>query len=241
MAQGTRVTRNLLHDNTRDMYIEVNHGPWLIDHNLMLSPVPLRDMSQGGAYAHNLILGVIDALPDPSNRETPYFKPHTLAEMRLSNTNVQKTDYRFYNNLFAAGAGMAAYNAWAPRFQASGNVYLASASPSTGEGGTVVAPEFNPEVILTEGPAGEWWLEMAVDPAWLTAQARPLVTTELLGTAIIPSQRFVQPDGTPYRLDTDYAGTARTANPAPGPFEFTTGQKIRTKVWPSGPAASHDR
>ena len=38
MTQGTRVTGNLLHDNrNKDLFLEVNHGPFLVDHNLFLS------------------------------------------------------------------------------------------------------------------------------------------------------------------------------------------------------------
>ncbi len=36
-----------------------------------------------------------------------------------------------------------------------------------------------------------------------------IVTTELLGTALVPNAPFVQPDGTPYRLDKDYSGAWR--------------------------------
>jgi len=36
MTQGTRVTRNLVHNIAprEDLYVEVNHGPFLIDHNI---------------------------------------------------------------------------------------------------------------------------------------------------------------------------------------------------------------
>ena len=37
MAQGTRVSANLCHDNQMDCYFEVNHGPFLVDDNLLLS------------------------------------------------------------------------------------------------------------------------------------------------------------------------------------------------------------
>jgi alpha-N-arabinofuranosidase len=39
MTQGTRVTRNLLHDNgpSEDLFVEVNHGPFLVDNNILLS------------------------------------------------------------------------------------------------------------------------------------------------------------------------------------------------------------
>ncbi len=39
MTQGTRVTRNLLHDNrVQDFSLEVNHGPIIVDNNLFFRP-----------------------------------------------------------------------------------------------------------------------------------------------------------------------------------------------------------
>jgi hypothetical protein len=52
MAQGTRISSNLLYDNTTDdLFVEVNHGPFVVDNNVFLSPVSLRDWSEGGAYS----------------------------------------------------------------------------------------------------------------------------------------------------------------------------------------------
>ena len=41
MTQGTRVTGNLLHDNSQDLFVEVNHGPFLVDNNIFLSPISI--------------------------------------------------------------------------------------------------------------------------------------------------------------------------------------------------------
>jgi alpha-N-arabinofuranosidase len=58
MTQGTRVSGNLCHDNaTHDLMVEANHGPFVVDNNIFLSPKAIEDSSQGGAYAHNLIAG----------------------------------------------------------------------------------------------------------------------------------------------------------------------------------------
>jgi len=60
MTQGTRITGNLLFDNRdQDLFVEISHGPYLVDHNLLLSPTGLLDSAQGGAYAHNLFGGAI--------------------------------------------------------------------------------------------------------------------------------------------------------------------------------------
>ncbi len=77
MAQGARVSRNLLHDNhpREDLFVEVNHRPFLVDHNILLSANALLDWSEGGAYAHNLIAGIIAFRP-VLNRETPFNRAH---------------------------------------------------------------------------------------------------------------------------------------------------------------------
>ena len=105
MTQGTRVSRNLLHDNrTEDLFVEVNHGPFLVDNNLFLSPTVLLDVSQGGAYAHNLMAGRIVSAVE-LRRETPYHPAHSTAVAGL--TNIKGGDNRYYNNLFV-GAGATA-------------------------------------------------------------------------------------------------------------------------------------
>jgi hypothetical protein len=61
----------------------------------------------------------------------------------------------------------------------------------------------------------------------------PLVTSDLLGFAKVPNQRFEQPDGSPYRLDTDYFGNRRNADrPGAGPFSASQTNSTLLKVWP---------
>ena len=86
--------------------------------------------------------------------------------------------------------------------------------------------------IRLEERDGEVFLHFTVNELQLQALT-PLVTTELLGRAKIPDLPFVQRDGTPYRIDTDYLGEKRnTTTPFPGPFERPKGGKLRLKVWP---------
>jgi hypothetical protein len=229
MAQGTRVTGNLLHDNSRvDLYMEVDHGPFLIDNNIFLSKRGIDDWSQGSAYVHNLITGRVATRSE--TRQTPYFKPHGLQEMKIS--NIQYRDLRFFNNLFVGSTGLSAFDEKAVNTRVAGNGYLAGAKPSAYDKEASVAPDFKPGLKLEKKPDG-WWLEMSIDPAILKKPMRTLVTTDLLGTAKIPNVKFEQPDGTPYKLDTDYFGGKRnTATPAPGPIELSDKNKIRLKVWP---------
>ena len=97
-AQGTRITRNLMYDNDiEDIYIEVSHGPYLIDNNILLSMKSIKDMSHGGAFVHNLFGGFISIVPVP-DRFTPYHFPHETAVLGV--VRIMCGDNRFYNNIF---------------------------------------------------------------------------------------------------------------------------------------------
>jgi len=112
-AQGTRLTQNLLHDNQRpafaknldgnmmsqDIFVEVSHGPTLIDHNIMLSDASLRFATQGVAMVHNLICGALtDVGGGTAPRYTPYHIPHRTEVMGFM--TFLHGDDRFYNNIF---------------------------------------------------------------------------------------------------------------------------------------------
>ena len=64
-TQGTRVSRNLFYGNNRDLFVEVSHGPYLVDHNVLASPVSLELFSQGGAFVNNLVCGTVLLAPGP--------------------------------------------------------------------------------------------------------------------------------------------------------------------------------
>ncbi len=120
-AQGTRITQNLLHDNQRpayarqlkggmmsqDIFVEVGHGPTLIDNNILLSEVSLRMATEGVAMVHNLICGSFtsvgsgtDMMVDGTLRQryTPYHIPHRTEAMGFM--TILHGDDRFYNNIF---------------------------------------------------------------------------------------------------------------------------------------------
>ena len=52
-----RVRQPVPRQPEQDLFVEVDHGPFLVDNNIFLSPTALLDVSQGGAYVHNLIAG----------------------------------------------------------------------------------------------------------------------------------------------------------------------------------------
>ena len=120
-AQGARISQNLMHDNCRpegreqargamfstDIFIEVGHGPTLIDNNILLSPVSITIPSEGIACVHNLVLGgfslinsgvdsVVNGQREP--RYTPYHIRHRTEVAGFM--TILHGDDRIYNNLF---------------------------------------------------------------------------------------------------------------------------------------------
>jgi hypothetical protein len=239
MSQGTRVSSNLLYGNTTDdLFMEVNHGPFVVDNNVFLSPVSLLDWSEGGAYAHNLFAGRIVSRPE-LRRWTPYHLPHSTA---LAGVTLTKGGgNRFYNNVFfggpappavrnpedlsVAGYGLWMYNARAFPSFAAGNVYLNGALPYAGEAGAVQLSGAGRPTITEEG--AEVYLRFTAGNA-----ATQTVTTALLGRTQVAELGYDDADGQPLAISRDYLGQPRAAaRPFPGPFETPPPAGGRIRVW----------
>lgn len=176
MTQGTRISSNLIHDNSRDMYVEVNHGPFLVDNNILLSPDSLQVDSCGGAYVHNLIAGKVTVSHD-EKRKTPYLKPHFTKVLGLHEN--QSGDDRYYNNIFVDKGGLAEYDRAALTVSMAGNVFYHRARPSKHEEDPAILADVDPGLHLVE-KQGSLFLEITLEGDLLSTQ-RPLVTTMLLG------------------------------------------------------------
>jgi alpha-N-arabinofuranosidase len=229
MAQGTRVSANLFHNNASDLFVEVDHGPFLIDNNIFLSSVALTTVSQGAAYVHNLIAGEIHHLPF-DGRMTPFHKAHSTEVAGLHDNPCG--DDRFYNNLFVKHVDLSQYDTAKLSTWMNGNVFLKGARPSKIETEPLLKPEFDPMLKLVEKADG-FYLELMLDKDWSAERTRKLVTTDMLGKAVIPNLPYEHPNGSPLRVDTDYFGKKRNEkNPSAGPFEnLATGKQLTLKVW----------
>lgn len=120
-AQGTRVSQNLFNNNeppegtdiinglalAEDIFVEVSHGPTLIDNNILLSICAGRISTQGIAFVHNLIAGSFTWVGDGTDnggrkfatpRYTPYHVPHRTEIAGFM--TILHGDARFYNNIF---------------------------------------------------------------------------------------------------------------------------------------------
>lgn len=236
MTQGTRVSSNLFYDNDlEDIFLEVNHGPFLIDNNILGSRISLNEQSHGGAYVHNLFLGKIIPRVE-HNRYTPYHLPHSTDVAGLS--IIVGGDDRFYNNLFCPVIperdrdkiekyGLSEYDKAVYPVSADGNIYYNHAIPFTKEENKISLPNYNPEASIEE-KNNEVYLHLSLRQ--LNDLQTKLVDTDRLGKAKLPRQKFENPDGTPLIIDTDYFGNKRGNNPTPGPFETVKDGTIRLKL-----------
>ncbi|MCY1721387.1 right-handed parallel beta-helix repeat-containing protein [Prolixibacteraceae bacterium Z1-6] len=234
MAQGPRVSGNLFYNNTTDdIFVEVNHGPFLIENNILLSELSIRDWSEGGAYVHNLIAGNIQLIPQ--KRYTPFQLPHATEMGGLAQT--QCGDNRYFNNIFVGGAketdntksGLGIYeNAQLPMF-VNGNVYLNDARAFKNET-TQLKLKYNPEVQIEEKKDGVY-LIMNFAKEILTMKNK-MIDTEILGMVAIPKLPFENPDGTPFSIEEDYFGNKKSKrNPIPGPFENPDSELNTITIW----------
>jgi alpha-N-arabinofuranosidase len=248
MAQGTRISGNLFHDNdSEDLYTEVNHGPFVVDNNLLLSTISLLDLAEGGAYAHNLFAGRIVSRPE-YGRATPYQRPHSTTPVGMANTG--GGDNRFYNNIFVGiidpatgpvttmdkdpfwvgGYGLWMYNFREHKMLGGGNVFLGDAHPFGGETNALVLANGDPQVKLVQ-TKGQFNLQLSLRREVQFAEGTP-VTTELLGKTKVTELPFEDWDGSPLKVNTDYFGKKRdSAKPTPGPFEKPGDGALTLRVW----------
>ncbi|HOS93309.1 MAG TPA: right-handed parallel beta-helix repeat-containing protein, partial [Armatimonadota bacterium] len=249
MAQGTRVSANLFHDNTgQDLFVEVNHGPFIVDNNLFLSSTSLLDMSEGGAYAHNLFAGRITNCPEP-NRETPYHRAHSTRLAGLA--RITGGDDRFYNNMFIgdgkaltgaekgdveevrwiSGHGLWGYDGRPFPLEAAGNVYYHGAEPYAGEADPVVLLQHDPQLDLEVDEDGGAHLSLRL--TGLPGGTGPaIVTTALLGKTRVAGLPYENRDRSPLEIDTDYLGHRRSrSRSVAGPFASLRGGSVRLRVW----------
>lgn len=213
MAQGARVSGNLLYENSnQDVFLEMNHGPHLLDNNIMLSKQSLNDWSEEGAYIHNWFGGNVKFTVG-RGRKVPYLEPHSTPMIDLA--VIAGGGNRFFNNVFTVN-GLSVYDRTEFPLSCGGNVYAEGAIPYTNETDAIIV---DPESLKLEmnGSSLQVTLGEEVRPANAV-----LINTEQLGHARLSGMSFENPDGVHFALDRDFSGNPRNqGRPVPGPFEFT--------------------
>ena len=233
MAQGARVSSNLLYDNlAEDVFFEVDHGPYVVDNNIMLSPKSIAENTDGGAFLHNLITGNINRVDD--QRYTPYHLNHST-QIKGFRT-ITEGDHRFYNNIFIGGEnetfnyGLVMFDKSQWPIYAEGNIFYNGAKPMTDKEQGWIESSVNPNLRLEETD-GEVYLISDVNLNDLANFKGEKIDSERLGVTKLSGLPFENPDGTSFTLDKDYFGASRSSTTVVGPFESLS-STTRIKVWP---------
>ena len=296
-AQGTRISQNLLYNNqkpdfaeplkggmmSQDIFVEVGHGPTLIDNNILLSEVSLRMATEGIAMVHNLICGAFtcvgsgcDSMVEGNLRQryTPYHIPHRTEVMGFM--TILHGDDRFYNNIFVqrwpaeevsirsdsedvfytenrqVGTHVfdeyPTYEEWISYFDmdsdvpdmkkiepyhfrslpvwVDGNAYLAGSLSCQKEAHKFVDSDNTVRIDLKEKD-GKVVLDTNLYDLIKDFRVQ-MISSDTLGMAFEPEERFENPDGSDILFNTDYLGNHRDTTVIPGPFATTTESSI---VW----------
>lgn len=233
MAQGARVSSNLIYDNLgQDLFIEVSHGPYVVDNNIFLSPHSLQENTDGGTYLHNIFSGNMNPLDDM--RYTPYHLNHST-QIKGFRT-ITQGDHRFYNNIFIGGKdqkvnyGLIDFDKSKWPIYAEGNIFCNGAKPMTDKEQGWIESSVNPNLRLEETD-GEVYLISDVNLNDLANFKGEKIDSERLGVTKLSGLPFENPDGTSFTLDKDYFGASRSSTTVVGPFESLS-STTRIKVWP---------
>ena len=284
-AQGTRITQNFLHDNQapdnipsadgtmwcQDIFIEVGHGPTLIDNNILLSKASLRLATEGVAVVHNLIAGSFTSIGSGTDnivegvnrpRYTPYHIPHRTEVAGFM--TILHGDNRIYNNIFVqkypakeaeAKEDMGfivvenqvvgthvfdeypTYDTWISWFDMDkqadmqklekyhfshlpvwidGNAYFNGAKAFRAEEHCLVDTE--DQVYLDLEKTGDGYRLKTNVYDFIGDFENGIITSDVLGKAFEPEERFENPDGTAIIFDSDYFDDHRGISAIPGPF-----------------------
>ena len=249
MAQGARISRNIMYNNDiHDLFLEVNHGPTTVDNNLFFSrdsECSIQCCSEAVNFSHNLFTGKIKFHNDM--RWTPYHIPHSTKVLGVA--QILGGDNRFYNNLwiktknendaiedypsgFKVRVGYGFYGADDMGFESvsNGNVYYNGAKPYKKDINSIVNTSYNSKVSLIE-ESGHGYLEIDVDPS-INDVKTEMVSTGILGTSIMSEAVFEDYDGSFLKIDHDYFNDERVlSNPRVGPFECLKSGYNKIKIW----------
>lgn len=233
MAQGSRVSSNLLYDNlAQDLFFEVSHGPYIVDNNIALSPRSIQENTSGGAFLNNIFAGDIIRLDD--GRYTPYQLAHSTEVKGIM--TIKEGDHRFFNNIFIGGDnsklkyGMVVFDVSKRPIYAEDNLFLNNSLPMTNKKKDWVESDVNPKIRLEETPEGEVYLVSDINLQDLNSFKGKKVDSNRLGITQLTGLPFENSDGTLFNLEKDFFGNVRSEAPVVGPIEKLPSAK-RIKVW----------
>lgn len=254
--QGIRVSSNVYANNNRDFFVEVTHGPYMVDHNVFTAEYTIDNAAQGGAFINNIIGGFINHYP-VHNRPTPYHFAHSTMVAGVVPT--YGGDDRWFQNIFVGGNdetrhyGTEEYDGsttsieeYSAEVQKKGfgyiehfewtkqpayinrNVYLQGAKAFDREEINVLSDK-TPEITVEEASDGVY-LNITLPEEAIDLDCKVIETKDLPITRITECC-FECPDGSALKLDFDLCGNPYGEKVIAGPVQGLKAGRNRIKVW----------
>ncbi len=253
-TQGTRISKNIFYNNNRDLFVEVSHGPYIVDNNVMASNYSLDNMSQGGAYINNLFCGKVNH-QKVLNRSTQYHLPHSTEIKGFS--HIYGGDDRFFNNIFIGNEGLYTGTSHYKGYSASLEEYIEKVNEKTGdltqflpveqpvyinnnaylngaeaferEDSNIVEESFDPKLqIIDNGDEG--YLSCELPESFESMQCQTQSTATLMRVRIADAE-YESPDGSNVVIDTDLLDSQRAEKSPLGPIAQLKKGENYIRIW----------
>ncbi|WP_436939382.1 right-handed parallel beta-helix repeat-containing protein [Staphylococcus xylosus] len=254
-TQGTRISKNIFNDNTRDLFVEVSSGPYIVDNNILTADYALDNHAQGGAYVNNIINGeIVHRLM--LDRATPYHVPHSTLIAGFA--PVYGGDDRFYNNIFIGQEGIPnvgteiynGYNTSLSEFKEAvakeegdhesfhkikqpvyieDNAYFNKANQFNREDRNFIDENVNPNLSIVE-EGNEVYLNISVPESFIEFKGK-VYDTETLPKVRIVDADFEDENSNSLTLNTDLNDDLRENESMIGPLQTLTTGNNKVKIW----------
>ncbi|MEB7811290.1 right-handed parallel beta-helix repeat-containing protein [Staphylococcus xylosus] len=254
-TQGTRISKNIFNDNTRDLFVEVSSGPYIVDNNILTADYALDNHAQGGAYVNNIINGeIVHRLM--LDRATPYHVPHSTLIAGFA--PVYGGDDRFYNNIFIGQEGIPnvgteiynGYNTSLSEFKEAvakeegdhesfhkikqpvyieDNAYFNKANQFNREDRNFIDENVNPNLSIVE-EGNEVYLNISVPESFIEFKGK-VYDTETLPKVRIVDADFEDENGNSLTLNTDLNDELRENESMIGPLQTLATGNNKVKIW----------
>ncbi|MCE5002428.1 right-handed parallel beta-helix repeat-containing protein [Staphylococcus pseudoxylosus] len=254
-TQGTRISKNIFNDNTRDLFVEVSSGPYIVDNNILTADYALDNHAQGGAYVNNIINGeIVHRLM--LDRATPYHVPHSTLIAGFA--PVYGGDDRFYNNIFIGQEGIPnvgteiynGYNTSLSEFKEAvakeegdhesfhkikqpvyieDNAYFNKADQFNREDRNFIDESVNPDLSIVE-EGNDVYLNISVPESFIEFKGQ-VYDTETLPKVRIVDADFEDENGNSLTLNTDLNDELRENESMIGPLQTLTTGNNKVKIW----------
>lgn len=210
--QGMRITRNIIYNTeTETIFLEMNHGPILIDNNIIIGKRGISSNSEASVIAHNLLVDCNFAYTTDTNRKSQYYKPHSTKEYEKKSVTLKEE--KWFNNFFIRVGPSNVPNA--EGYQSDFNIFWEGAEESSFGDDHSIVDSFETNFKLKEH-------ELGVEISFLANNSpfkveAPWVNGDLVGVFTTTGQTIEDYLGNPITVNTDFTGR-KFKKPIPGPI-----------------------